>query len=168
MSVVKDIFMSQAFGGGGGGGGSSYKLLATKEYEVSTTSTSAIDVDSFMLDAEEVYTADKLVYVRVRPKEEPESGFYGVDQFIPNPYPAQPGGYSANSNAIMYVKGNGVVDITYSNAGTKYGVYVQNIASDGTVSVKARYNSSSSKTIDGTYVLELYLLDWPDNVSPFA
>ena len=39
--------------------------------------------------------------------------------------------------------------------------------SDGTITLKVKYNATYG-TIDGTYHVEVYTLEWPDNVSPFA
>ena len=60
----------------------------------------------------------------------------------------------------------------YVNA-NKYGVYGQNLYAKTTagaetyrVEIYRRYNSTYTLTLDGTYVCEVYLLDWPDGNSP--
>lgn len=52
-----------------------------------------------------------------------------------------------------------------SGGGTGFGVFPYDITSAGRIRIYTRYNSTNSTTIDGTYKVEIYSLDWPDGVS---
>lgn len=58
--------------------------------------------------------------------------------------------------------------LTYPIASSDaYGLYGYTITSAGEIDIRVKYSSSYSLTIDGTYVVEVYLLDWPNGISPF-
>lgn len=152
-------------------GGSSYTLLGSDEFTVNTSSTTATEVGSFTVQST-IWTSDKLVYVRIRDKAGKRAGyFYGTDSFYMNEYPA-------NSDTTQtYVRGfkqayryasNSKFSGTASTAEAGYGVYPRSIESDGTVTIYSRYNATNSLTINGTYLVQVYLLDYPDNISPYA
>ena len=154
---------------GGGGGGSSYTLLDTEEVTVSTTSTSTIAIsDSTMTIPRESHT-DKILLIQVRDKAGKRNGyFYGSDTYWMQPS----GGSQQNNyrNVILYTtnsSGNVVVSST-----STYGVFPHSppTFSTGsvTVTMEARYHSSYSTTIDGTYTVNVYDLDFPNGSSPFA
>lgn len=135
------------------------KLLASQEFAVNTSSTTSIDVGTVAAGAA-AYTSDKIIYVRVRDKAGVRDGYFTEsDSWFINPYPAKGKTYDANAAVMSYGRGE---------IGTsKYGVYPFRIDKDGKVYIVARY-SSSYGTIDGTYVVEVYALEWPDRVSPFV
>ena len=160
----------------GGGGGSSYTLLGSAEFSVSTTSTSGT-LAGYVYCPADVWTKDKIIYVKVRDKAGKRTGyFYGTDAWLIN----------SNANIGKPVNGYTVafsIGVTYrvTTAGTitayvntnKYGVYGQNLYAKTTagaetyrVEIYRRYNATYSLTLDGTYVCEVYLLDWPDGNSP--
>ena len=149
-------------GGGGGGGGSSYTLIHQEDIEVSTTSTSAEIVKEISLDP--TVFEGKMIYVRIRDKAGPRNDYYfGSDGFLPykqNMNDTYWGkfGYRTASDAVMRIN---------SNADYQYGVYPSAWIFNGTLKISARYNSNSTKTIDGTFSIEVYALDWPGGVSPF-
>ena len=164
LAVAKKL----AGGGGGGGGGSSYTLLAKEEFEVSGTSTSKTAVGT--ISAPGCWTSDKIIYVRVRDKAGKRNGYFlGTDVYFFNSYPAL--GYTFAFSAIMGAytayKSTGVLNSGVGNFSSMSGVYAESISSNGTIDIMYRYNSGSSQTIDGTYVVEVYALDWPDGVSPY-
>lgn len=148
-------------------GGSSYTPISvgTIEVNASTTSTSAVLIsDSITIDTSSLSTS-KMVYVKVRDKAGKRNGyFYGTDMwFLWNMngttdfYPAKQI-YRYTSNTISaYAPGTS----------TFYGVYVTNIDSAGALTIYARYNSNYTLTIDGTYSIDIYTLEWPNNISPY-
>lgn len=146
------------------GGGSSYTLLDSFDVEASTTSTSTTTLTTYSIAI--TNPADEMIYIQVRDKAGARSGyFYGTDLFLPQPQD----GSIMNAYRGLFVlmaNSNGVVSTTTST----YGVYlqIQSIAS-GTYNfnVNARYNSSYTGTIDGTYAVNIYRLSWPSGVSPF-
>lgn len=145
---------------GGSGGGSSYKLLAKQEFTVNTESTSETNVGTISAGTV-AYDSSKLIYVRVRDKAGVRDGYFTeFGAWFPNPY--QYKGSTVNLNTCgKLVIGKGTV------GSSAYGVYPVSIGTDGTVTIKAKYNSTYG-TINGTYVVEVYALDWPDKVSPFT
>lgn len=143
-----------------GGAGSSYKLLKSAEFTVNTSSTTAIDVGTVAAGAA-AYDSSKIIYVRVRDKAGVRDGYFTEsDTWFPNQYQ-----YKSKTTSLIdcgkFVIGKGSVSTS------QYGVCPYVISSDGTVTIKARYNSAYG-TVDGTYVVEVYALDWPDKVSPFV
>lgn len=144
-----------------GGAGSSYKLLKSAEFTVNTSSTSETDVGTVAAGSA-AYTSDKIIYVRVRDKAGHRNGYwYGNDAWLLNSSPAKGSTLNATAFAVL---GISQADAAVSS---KYGVYPTVMASDGTITIKAKYNSTYG-TINGTYVVEVYALDWPDKVSPFV
>lgn len=162
MSIVKDMFLAEALGGGGGGGGSSYELLGSKEFEVSTTSTSETSVGSFTVEGS--YTSDAIIYVKVRDKAGKRNGYYlGSDCFALTVGPVN----GATTSPTICKLTTGVLNTEkFYLASSTAGVYLSAISTAGEVTIKAKY-SSSFGTIDGTYVVEVYALPWPKNDSPF-
>lgn len=139
-----------------------YTKLYETDVECSTTSTSATSV-KVMAVGTKVWTNKKLIYVRVRDKAGKRNGyFYGTDNFLPiNNLETTP----ALSGSTQVYSYNG--DKNQRTSGG-YGVFLYSVASSGNVTMYARYNSTNSRKIDGTYHIEVYLLEWADNISPFA
>lgn len=154
------------------GGASSWTKVAETSYQVSTTSTSAATVDTWATGHSELWTSDKIVYVRVRDTAgKRTSYFYGSDTFFINHGMAN--GTSASSYAngmrqIFYVNPDGDYG-TYASSGTGgYGVYPDTFYSDGRIRIRRRYNANYSLTINGTYKIEVYLLDPPTGAPIFT
>lgn len=149
---------------------SSYTLLGSHEFTVNTTSTSAASVGTFKVPTT-VWTKDKAIYIRIRDKAGKRAGyFYGTDNWFINLY-AQTGSTSAFSAGLRYIRRystSSVFGQYYSSSTTGYGVYAYSVDNNGTITVYSRYNSSYSLTVNGTYVVEVYLLDMPGGISPFA
>ena len=152
---------------GTAGSGSSYTLLGTKEVTVTTTSTSAITVDT-MVVTRAANHYQKMLYIQIRDKNGPQNGyFYGTDTFWKQP---QNGSQLNNyRDCCVYIKNNNAVTVSSTS---QYGVFPSSppTFSSGsvTITIKATYNSSYSLAIDGTYVVNVYDLEWPGNISPFA
>lgn len=158
-------------GGGGGGGSSPWTKLAEQDFTVSTTSTTATAVGTIAVGASG-YTDQKMLYVRVRDKAGKRIGyFYGTDIFIPNPTKGTSG--IPNRSSIMrgFDAGLGATGVTVTVNSNPCGVYVTALNgtdSEFSVTISSKYSASTTTTIDGTYHVEVYTLEWPDNVSPFA
>lgn len=148
--------------------GSSWKLLGKTEYTVSTTSTTAGSVGSLSLP--KAWTANKVILVRVRDKAGKRAGyFYGSDAFFMN-YQAASGGTSTITYAgrLIHRYTTGGQYVSYVGAtDTGYGVYGYSISSAGVVSIYRRYNSNYSLTINGTYTVEVWALDYLDGEKIF-
>lgn len=152
-----------------GGGGSSYTLLATQEFTVSTTSTTAQSV-GIVQAGSAAWTSNKIVYVRIRDKAGARNGHYvGTDTYFCNERPANGISFTYYTAAKMVYRrlDNGTFLTAAVITSDAYGLYGYTITSAGEIDIRVKYSSSYSLTIDGTYVVEVYLLDWPDGISPF-
>lgn len=148
-----------------GGGSSPWTKLAEQDFTVSTSSTSETTVGTIDC-GDAAVTGAKMVYVRVRDKAGKRAGyFFGTDIFFIQRTGAEKSlSYDGCMLECKYTTGN-VLSVTNQ---PKRGVFVSGISSSGVATVKSRYDSTYSLTIDGTYHVEVYTLEWPDNVSPFA
>lgn len=140
---------------------SAWKLLGSKEFTVNTTETTARSVGTFSIP--EAYDGTKVILVRVRDKAGKRSGyFYGSDAFFMN-YQDASGGTSTITYAGRLIHRCTTSDTysTYVGATTTgYGVYGYSITAAGVVNIYRRYNSNYSLTINGTYVVEVWALDY--------
>lgn len=157
-------------------GGSSYELIASTTYTVQTTSTTDIVVGTFQTGDTSIWTSDKMVYVKIRDTAGRRNGyFYGSDSMFCNNVPGN--GSSSTSSYLMHgtsyyqTSAGNLVNYTLQRTSTStitkgYGVYPTRIYSNGDIDIRAVYNSATL-TIDGTFQVDVYLLDWPGNVNPF-
>ena len=159
--------MADAIGRISQGGGYGYTLLGSAEFTVNTTSTTTIDVGDMEIGPS-AYTSAKIIYIKSRDKAGKRQGYYfGCDAFFVNIYPAIEGNTAANTAVyVIYRTRSGSRTASSSVNTTIYGVSAVNINNAGKVAIKARY-SSSTLTIDGTFKVDVYALDWPNGVSPF-
>lgn len=146
-------------------GGYGYTKLGEGEVIVNTSSTTPTKI--FTIDCgEEAYTKDRLVYVRIRDKEGIKDGyFYGTDNFFYNVQIQAGSRFDTKACTRMIIRrtSNG----SYNTNVNSYGVYADSISKEGVVKIYSRYSSSYTGTIDGTFKIEVYTLDYPDGVSPF-
>lgn len=148
------------------GGGSSYTLLAEDDFEVLNPSSSGVgDVVKTFQIGSAAWTASKIIYVRIRIKGEYEKPhFVETDSFSINRNVANGTTTPMNFSNKMLIK---LADDTWYGADSSAGfVYSANISSDGIVTINARGHSTYG--VNGTYHAEVYALDWPDDISPFA
>ena len=144
---------------------SSWTKVAETSYQVSvsTTNTSATVVDTLATGHSEIWSSDKIVYVRVRDTAGKRNGyFYGSDNFFINPYLKNGAATSNSAIAAKYIHRcgtNGKYDVYALGSNSGYGVYLLAVYSDGQIRIGARYSSTYSLTINGTYKVEVYLLD---------
>lgn len=144
---------------------SSWTKVAETSYQVSTTSTSSQKVATWATGHSEIWTSDKIVYIRIRDTAGKRAGyFYGVDAWVMNRYPKNPSlsTYTSSSDLVYQiwrVKSNGEYAYQQGYNTTGYGVYPDTIYKNGNIYIVSRYSKSNSLTIDGTYKVEVYLLD---------
>ena len=148
-----------------GGGESSWTKLGETDLTVSTTSTSAASAGTIACGSE-AFTKDKIIYVRIRDNAGARPGYFlGSDSFFININKAN------NSTAALSLAGRLIhrysTSSQYAVTSGTYGIYGYSISNAGVVNIYRRYNSTYSLTIDGTYHVEVYSLDYPDGVSPF-
>lgn len=161
---IRRMLMTMMMSGGGGGDMSSYTLLGSKEVTVSTSSTTEIAVDDMSFTGSNL--DGKILFATIRDKYgKKDSYFYGGDQIFKTD--SSYGTISTNYG-MRYIGTGNYGGVTISTGTTGYGVYIKSISvGSGTASIVAKYQSSSSKTINGTYIVKLYALEWPDNSCPF-
>lgn len=148
-----------------GGGGSSYTLLASTQLAVNTTSTSAGSAGTINLGSAG-YTKDKIIWVHIRDHAGKRNGyFYGSDTFYVNSYKANNSTTSFSACAVEYIRvdSNG----NYTTATGSYGVYGYSINSSGTLTIRRRYNSTNTLTINGTFDVSVYAMDMPTGLKVF-
>jgi len=144
------------------GGSSAWTKVAETTYQVSTTTTSAATVDTWATGHSEIWTSSKWVYVRVRDTAGKRNDhFYGSDQVFYNVNVVNGTSATSATTALhISTRYSNNAFATSSAAGTTgYGVYADTLYSDGSIRIRRRYNSGASLTIDGTYKVEVYLLD---------
>ena len=152
----------------GGGGSSSWTKVCEKSYQITWTSTTATTEETWATGHSEIWTSNKCLYIRVRDTAGKRSNyFYGSDNFFIN---AVATGNLNTSTTVSFrhaIRYNDTMYASYATSGTTgYGLYIDSLYSDGRLRVRKRYNSNYSTTIDGTYKVEVYLLD-PPTGEPF-
>jgi len=148
-----------------GGGASPWTLIKSQENTITTTSTTA--AAAFTVDmGSQYYTKDKIIWVHIRDKSGKRAGrFYGSDAFFVNYYKA--GGVTTTINVPAVLCIRYTTASAFAATAGQYGVYGYSITSSGTLTVRRRYNSNYSLTIDGTYVTSVYALDPPSGITLF-
>ena len=148
----------------GGGGTSAWTKVAEKSYTTSYTNTSANTIETWATGHSELWTSDKIVYVRIRDTAGKRKGyFYGTDTFFMNMLPKNGSTSTSSSSGTLmeiwsYTTG-GQFATRYGYSTTAYGIYADTFYSNGDVRIRERYSSSYSLTINGTYKVEVYMLD---------
>lgn len=162
---------------GGGGNTSSYELVGSDEVTISTSSSTF----TYYLDiipTKSVHTADKIVYVKVRDKAGMRAGYaYGSDTFFidlrvmngntPSLINIAPRMIYACDSSLKFINVNSANSV--GTGTTANGVYAGALAASGAVRIGAKYSSNTttgSGIIDGTFSVEVYLLSWPNDISP--
>lgn len=142
------------------GGSSSWtKIGNTTELTVNTTSTSAASAGTIALGSGH-FTKNKIIYVRIRDKSGKRNGyFYGSDSFFMNWRNANSSTSTLSACAQEYYRCNS--DGTYTGTSGAYGVYGYSLTTDGTLTIRRRYNSTNTLTINSTYLIDVYELTPP-------
>lgn len=150
-------------------GGSSYVLHSSNlEISANVTSTSAtILSDSLSCDSS-VINESTMIFVKIRDKAGKRNGyFYGSDTIFTCAGSGTSGWAQSYRSTLVYRYNDNHVHTYTLGATTGYGVYVSSIDSAGALTVQGRYSSSYSLTINGTYSIEVYTLEWPNNEPPY-
>lgn len=150
---------------------SSWTKVAETSYQVSTTNTSGTAVATWATGHSEIWTSSKWVYVRIRDTAGKREGYYyGGDQFFYNTVPI-------NGTSSTYVTSAVSLYTRYSTSGfstvasssaSSYGVFADRLYANGDLRIRTRYSSSNTLTINGTYKIEVYLLDPPTGAPIFT
>ena len=161
MNIAMDLIREALLGGSGGGGGGGDAVLVYKgEVECSTTSTTATLVKT-VTPEESILDKDALVYIVIKDKAGKRNGyFYKYFYFgFCNQQANGNAGAPTYINCLMSINNN-----LYSmQTNSLYGIY-PSVINSGDVQIYERYGANSSRTIDGTYVIEIYKMQLPDGV----
>ena len=150
----------------GGGGGSNWTLLGSTTLTINTTSTSAASAGTIECGSA-AYTAANVIWVHIRGQSGKRNGyFYGSDAIFVN-YQAANGGTNAfAAPAVEYIRVSS--SGSYTTASGSYGVYGYQINSSGKVTIRQRYNSANTLTINDTFDCEVYALTMPTGKTLFT
>lgn len=148
--------------GTGSGGGSNWTLLTTKNITLSTSSTTASDIDTINLTLSDYNDPQIILWIHIRDTEGKRAGYwYGHDAFVSN-YSLADG--SNNSFSIFGRVTYGVGSTgKYTGSASTYGIYPTKItyrSDDHVLTLSARY-SSNYGIIDSTYKVDIYKLTMP-------
>lgn len=155
-----------------GYGGSSWTKVCEKTYEsISTTSTGLTVVETWETNHPEIWTSDKILCVIVTDTAGKRNGyFYQSYTFFLNPSPySSPGGTTWGRGTHFLISYNNDAFYTYQTTDTgTWGVTADTVYSTGNIRITKRYNSTYSRTIDGNYKAEVFLLDTADGLPLFG
>ena len=147
------------------GGETPWTHILTQEINVTTTSTSYATAATIS-GGSAIATAGKIVWVHIRDKAGKRGGhFYGSDAFFINYNKENHSSSAFATPAVLCIRYTS--SSTYSGTAGQYGVYAYSIGSSGTLTIRSKYNSSYSFTIDGTFQVDVYTLDLPDGLTLF-
>ena len=146
------------------GGSSNWTKLGSAEITANTTSTTAASAGTISCGSDAA-DKDAIIYVRVRDKAGKRAGYCaGSDAYFMN-YNKANGSTSAFAvPAVMcyrYTTGN-----QWAGTAGQYGVYGYSISNAGVVTIRKRYNSNYSLTVNGTFTVEVYKLTYPTGSGP--
>ena len=163
--------VSGSYQGGGG-----WELIDSRDVDISTTSTSEIIAATYTI-SHTFSTTDDIYVLVVMDKAGQRSGYLTAEYSFSFPEPNTSGsfqdkrkfylGWIVKRESATYYSSAGYYG---KNNGSWVGIYCQGLEqSDGTttVNIGAKYSSSNTKTINGTYNIRLYRLPFPQNGNPF-
>ena len=135
------------------------KKIGSFEIECSTESTTQETVGEYTVDG--CWTHNQVVLVSIRDKEEKTDHFYGSDTIIVNA-PITGATAFTGMSPIIYRNIDGVIKPTATSAG----VFPSYINNQNKLRIVAKY-SSTSYTIDGTFTVDVYLVNFIDKTKPY-
>lgn len=134
------------------------KIGNTTEMTVSTTSTTAASAGTISIGSS-YYTKNYIIYVRIRDKSGKRDGyFYGSDAYFMNYYAANGATSTLSVPAVVCYRYSGT---SWAATTGQYGVYGYSINSSGTLTIRRRYHSSYTLTINSTYLIDVYYIAPP-------
>lgn len=140
--------------------GGAYTFISSNEYEIQTSSTSTISIDSIPIP---VPQSPCYVYISIRDKAGARNGsFLGSDNF----FIVKPDGTFSTATRFGYKYAQDAYSCGMMSTG--YGVYIDSIDSSNNALLKAKYSASSSLGINGTFKVDAYYLDYLASQNPFS
>ena len=151
--------------GTGSGGTSPWVLLGSTTLTVNTTSTTAASAGTIDCGSS-AFTKDDVIWVHIRGQGGKRSGyFYGSDTIFINHQKANGSTSTFSAPAVEYIRVSS--SGTYTTATGSYGVYGYSINSSGTVTIRRRYNSTNTLTINDKFDVYVYKLSLPGTLTLF-
>ena len=148
-----------------GGGGSNWTLLGSTTLTINTTSTSASSAGTVACGSG-AYTKDDIIWVHIRGQSGKRNGyFYGSDTFFVNHQKANNSTTTFSAPSVEYIRVSS--SGAYTTATGSYGVYGYSINSSGTVTIRQRYNSTNTLTINDKFDVYVYKLTLPGTLTLF-
>lgn len=155
-----------------GSGRSSWIKVCEKTYEnISTTSTSAVMVEEWNTGHPEIWTSDKIVCVIATDTAGKRNGyFYQSYTFFYNQLVYNDSFLTDLSSChhLSLSYNDDVYNATLSSNAVIYGLSADKIYSTGNIRIMEKYNTTGSRTVDGNYKVEVFLLDTPSGLPLFG
>lgn len=150
---------TQTTGTNSGGGGSEWAHIGSTELTVNTTSTSAASAGTISCGSTAA-DKDAIIYVRVRDTAGKRAGYFaGSDAYFMN-YNKANGSTSAFAvPAVLCYRYT--TSSAWAGTAGQYGVYGYSISNSGVVTIRRRYNSNYSLTINSTFAVDVFKLAYP-------
>lgn len=146
-------------------GSSNWTLISHTTLLVNTTSTSAASAGTVSLGSS-AFTSTDVVWVHIRGQRGKSAGyFYGSDAIFVNSQKANGTTTTFSAPAVEYIRVSS--SNAYTTATGSYGVYAYSINSSGTLTIRRRYNSSNTLTINDTFDIYVYKLTMPTGINLF-
>lgn len=144
----------------------SWELLASQTLtNIARTSTSAATAGTIALGSS-AFTATDMIWVHVRDTAGVRAGyFYGADSLFVNANKATGSTSTFSAPAIETIRCTTAGALAGYTGG--YGVWGYSISSGGSLTIRMRYNSNYSLTIDGDYKVDVYKLTPPSGIELF-
>ena len=150
---------TQTTGTASGGGGSDWTHIGSTELTVNTTSTSAASAGTISCSTT-AFDKDTIIYVRVRDKEGKRAGYFaGSDAYFMNYNKANGSTSAFTVPAVMCYRYT--TSSAWAGTAGQYGVYGYSISNAGVITIRRRYNSNYSLTINSTFAVDVFKLAYP-------
>lgn len=145
---------------------SCWELIASQTLtNIARTSTSAATAGTIALGSS-AFTATDMIWVHVRDTAGVRAGyFYGSDSLFVNANKATGSTSTFTAPAIETIRCTTAGALTGYSGG--YGVWGYSISSSGSLTVRMRYNSNYSLTVNGDYKVDVYRLTPPSGMVLF-
>lgn len=159
-TTLKNEVVVNVSGGGGG-----YELVTSKEITVSIgTSTTATFIDSIEIPTQKFTGKACLIVIRNKNGKEASHFYASFAYRIINSADAITGRVHIRVNEDYDSTATGLANTTSSLTG----VYINRLDQFVGVStygyIYAKYNPTTSYAVDGTYIVEVYAVDYPPNI----
>lgn len=164
-NIAKDVSIFGVTGTHEGGGGG-YTMVFQTELSINTSSTTTTTVAEYNTTVSDLQWGNNKLFVSVAlAKEGKRTGYHVGTIGITTGTGSSTGAVGKTYRYQYYAPSNSV---TVENQ-TAYGVmvnYTRNY-SNMTITIQSRYSGSYTKTINGTYDIRVYAIDYPPNGNPF-